>query len=157
MRVKFSRIFQFPMILPRKGRVGALNSSHFHRHAPNIMARRIIDRPCGRPYERRPGGLRTGSPPSPPPRLIRPTVRLLPRSPRFLSPGPQQRPYQDDCGMPQAAAASIPHSDDVLEILMLLAGRQKVTATVKLADLRNTLASMVQHIDKLMDEIGRAH
>jgi hypothetical protein len=59
--------------------------------------------------------------------------------------------------MPQAAAASIPHSDDVLEILMLLAGRQKVTATVKLADLRNTLASMVQHIDELMDEIGRAH
>src|SRR3546814_4303923 len=31
----------------------------------------------------RPGGLRTGSPSSPPPRSIRPTVRRLPRSPRF--------------------------------------------------------------------------
>ena len=30
-----------------------------------------------------PSGLRAGSPPFPPPRLIRPTVRLLPRSPRF--------------------------------------------------------------------------
>jgi hypothetical protein len=39
-------------------------------------------------YEFRPGGLRTGSPPSPPPRLIRPTVRLLPRSPRLSRPGP---------------------------------------------------------------------
>ncbi len=29
------------------------------------------------------GGLRAGSPPSPPPRLIRPTVRRLLRSPRF--------------------------------------------------------------------------
>ncbi len=38
----------------------------------------------------RPGGLRTGSPPSPPPRLIRPIVRLLPRSPRLSGPGPHQ-------------------------------------------------------------------
>lgn len=30
-----------------------------------------------------PGGLRTGSPPFPPPRSIRPTVRRLPRSPRL--------------------------------------------------------------------------
>ena len=52
-----------------------------------------IDRSCGRPYDCRPGGLRTGSPPSPPPRLIRPTVRLLPRSPRLSGPGPHQRPY----------------------------------------------------------------
>jgi hypothetical protein len=36
-----------------------------------------IDRSSGRQREGRPGGLRTGSPPSPPPRLIRPTVRLL--------------------------------------------------------------------------------
>src|SRR5580698_7001195 len=39
-----------------------------------------IDRPSGRPYVCRPDGLRTGSPPFPPPRLIRPTVRLLLRS-----------------------------------------------------------------------------
>ena len=36
----------------------------------------------------RPGGLRAGSPPSPPPRSIRPTVRRLPRSPRLSGPGP---------------------------------------------------------------------
>ena len=30
------------------------------------------------------GGLRAGSPPSPPPGLIRPTVRRLPRSPRLI-------------------------------------------------------------------------
>jgi len=35
----------------------------------------------------RPGGLRAGSPPSPPPRSIRPTVRRLPRSPRLSGPG----------------------------------------------------------------------
>ena len=35
-----------------------------------------------------PDGLRAGSPPSPSPRLIRPTVRLLLRSPRLLGPGP---------------------------------------------------------------------
>ena len=33
-------------------------------------------------------GHRTGSPPSPPPRSIRPTVQLLLRSPRLLGPGP---------------------------------------------------------------------
>lgn len=38
----------------------------------------------------RPGGLRAGSPPSPPPRSIRPTVRRLLRSPRFSGPGPHQ-------------------------------------------------------------------
>src|ERR1700730_5389793 len=37
-------------------------------------------------------GLRTGSPPSPPPHLIRPTVRLLLRSPRLSGPGPHRRP-----------------------------------------------------------------
>jgi hypothetical protein len=43
----------------------------------------------GRRKLSQPGGLRTGSPPSPPPRLIRPTVRRLPRSPRFSGPGPR--------------------------------------------------------------------
>ena len=38
----------------------------------------------------RPGGLRAGSPPSPPPRSIRPTVRRLLRSPRLSGPGPHQ-------------------------------------------------------------------
>lgn len=41
---------------------------------------------CGRAVgenSSRPGGLRAGSPPSPSPRLIRPTVRRLPRSPRL--------------------------------------------------------------------------
>lgn len=42
----------------------------------------------------RPGGLRAGSPPSPPPHLIRPTVRLLLRSPRLSGPGPHQLPCQ---------------------------------------------------------------
>jgi len=39
-------------------------------------------------YGRRPSGLWAGSPPSPPPRLIRPIVRLLPRSPGLSGPGP---------------------------------------------------------------------
>jgi hypothetical protein len=41
----------------------------------------------------RPDGLRTGSPPFPPPRSIRPTVRRLPRSPRFMGPGPRRDHY----------------------------------------------------------------
>jgi hypothetical protein len=56
-----------------------------------------IARPMRSAYECRPGGLRTGSPPSPPPRLIRPIVRLLPRSPRLSGPGPHQRPRHSDC------------------------------------------------------------
>jgi hypothetical protein len=59
------------------------------------------DRPAMRSaYERRPGGLRTGSPPSPPPRLIRPIVRLLPRSPRLSGPGPHQRPCRSGVSCP---------------------------------------------------------
>jgi len=50
----------------------------------------------------RPGGLRAGSPPSPPPRLIRPTVRRLPRSPRLSGPGPHRWPT----GRYSASAAS---------------------------------------------------
>lgn len=47
------------------------------------------DKPArGQPKTRRPCGLRAGSPPSPPPRLIRPIVRRLPRSPRLSGPGP---------------------------------------------------------------------
>lgn len=40
-----------------------------------------------------PGGLHAGSPPFPPPRLIRPTVRRLPRSPRLLGPGPRHAAF----------------------------------------------------------------
>jgi hypothetical protein len=50
----------------------------------------------------------------------------------------------------------IRHSDDVLEVILLLAGRQKITASMKLPDLRNKLAGMVQRIDELMEEIERA-
>ena len=71
-----------------EGVSGRLPLSHVCRHAPQHHGRAHIDRPSGRLYEGRPGGLRTGSPPSPPPRLIRPTVRLLLRSPRFSGPGP---------------------------------------------------------------------
>jgi hypothetical protein len=77
-----------------EGVSGRLPLSHVCRHAPQHHGRTHIDRPSGRPYERRPSGLRTGSPPSPPPRLIRPTVRLLPRSPRLSGPGPLYRPHR---------------------------------------------------------------
>ena len=62
---------------------------------PPRRGRPRIDRPRGRPYDGRPGGLRAGSPPSPPPRSIRPTVRRLPRSPRLSGPGPHRdRPFR---------------------------------------------------------------
>lgn len=57
-------------------------------------ARLQISQPHARSRGRRnlgrPGGLRAGSPPSPPPRSIRPTVRRLLRSPRLSGPGPHQ-------------------------------------------------------------------
>ena len=58
--------------------------------SPRHRGQPQIGRPRGRPYGGRPGGLRTGSPPSPPPRSIRPTVRRLPRSPRLSGPGPHR-------------------------------------------------------------------
>ena len=60
------------------------------RSASLLRGRPRIGRPRDRPYDGRPGGLRAGSPPSPPPRSIRPTVRRLPRSPRFSGPGPHR-------------------------------------------------------------------
>ena len=57
---------------------------------PRGRGRPQFGRPRSRPYDGRPSGLRTGSPPSPPPRSIRPTVRRLPRSPRLSGPGPHR-------------------------------------------------------------------
>ena len=46
----------------------------------------------------------------------------------------------------------IRHSDDVLEVLLLLAGRQQIVAAQKLVDVRNKLAETVEQIDALMRE-----
>jgi hypothetical protein len=48
----------------------------------------------------------------------------------------------------------IRNSDDVLEMLLLLAGRRQITAAMKLVDLRDKLAGVRQHIDELLDEIN---
>ena len=44
------------------------------------------------------------------------------------------------------------HSDDVLQVLLILAGRQQTVAVQRLVDLRNKLAEMVEHIDISMGE-----
>jgi hypothetical protein len=44
------------------------------------------------------------------------------------------------------------HSDDVLQVLLILAGRQQTVAMQRLVDVRNKLAEMVEHIDILMGE-----
>jgi hypothetical protein len=44
----------------------------------------------------------------------------------------------------------IRHSDEVLEILLLLAGRQQIAAAKKLVDVRNKLTETVRQIDELM-------
>jgi hypothetical protein len=81
----------------------------FKSFAPNAhsvtdsLSATLDDPPQTRPAKRgqpgaqlivwdQPSGLRTGSPPFPPPRLIRLTVRLLLRSPRLSGPGPHQWP-----------------------------------------------------------------
>src|SRR6476620_10985361 len=43
----------------------------------------------------------------------------------------------------------IRHSDDVLELLLILAGRQQIVAVQRLVDLRNKLAETVEQIDTL--------
>ncbi len=55
----------------------------------NLRANKVYLHAAG-PYDGQPSGLRAGSPPSPHPCLIRPTVRRLPWSPRLLGPGPRQ-------------------------------------------------------------------
>ena len=54
----------------------------------------------------------------------------------------------------QHLVALIRHSDEVLEGLLLLAGRQQITVAKKLVDTRNKLAEMLKQIDLLM---GRQH
>ena len=50
----------------------------------------------------------------------------------------------------------IRHSDDVLETLLLMAGRQQIATTKRLVEARNKLAEIVRQIDELMDEASRA-
>ena len=45
------------------------------------------------------------------------------------------------------------HSDDVVEVLLLLAGRQQIATAKKLVDARNKLAETVRQIDELMNGI----
>jgi hypothetical protein len=49
----------------------------------------------------------------------------------------------------------IRHSDEVLEVLLLLAGRQQLAAAKKLLDVRNKLMETVRQIDELMNEGSR--
>jgi hypothetical protein len=44
----------------------------------------------------------------------------------------------------------IRHSDDVLEVLLILAGRQQIVAAKKVVDARNRLAETLGQIDELM-------
>ena len=46
----------------------------------------------------------------------------------------------------------IRHSDEVLEVLLLMAGRQRIAAAKKLVDVRNQLAETIQQVDDLMGE-----
>jgi hypothetical protein len=49
----------------------------------------------------------------------------------------------------------IRHSDDVLEVFLILAGRQNIVAAQKLADARKKLAETVEQLDALMGEGDR--
>jgi hypothetical protein len=44
----------------------------------------------------------------------------------------------------------IRHSDDVLAVLLILAGRQQVVVAQKFVDMRNKLVETVEQIDALM-------
>jgi hypothetical protein len=50
----------------------------------------------------------------------------------------------------QYLVALIRHSDEVLEVLLLLAGRQQITVAKKLVDTRNKVAEILKQIDLLM-------
>jgi hypothetical protein len=49
----------------------------------------------------------------------------------------------------------IRHSDDVLAVLLILAGRQQVVAVQKLVDVRNKLAETIEQVDAMMQEDNR--
>ena len=51
----------------------------------------------------------------------------------------------------------IRHSDDVLAVLLILAGRQQVVTAQRLVDVRNKLAETIEQVDAMMqdDEAGR--
>jgi hypothetical protein len=49
----------------------------------------------------------------------------------------------------------IRHSDDVLAVLLILAGRQQVVVAQKFVDMRNKLVETVEQIDALMGEEDR--
>lgn len=46
----------------------------------------------------------------------------------------------------------IRHSDEVLDVFLLMAGRQQIAAAKKLIDVRNKLAETIQQVDELMGE-----
>ena len=46
----------------------------------------------------------------------------------------------------------IRNSDEVLDVLLLMAGRQQIAAAKKLVDVRNKLAETIQQVDELMGE-----
>jgi len=46
----------------------------------------------------------------------------------------------------------IRHSDEVLSVLLILAGRQQVVAAQRLVDVRNKLAEMLEQVDAIMGE-----
>ena len=45
----------------------------------------------------------------------------------------------------------IRNSDDVLAVLLILAGRRQVMATQRLVDVRNKLAETIQQVDAVME------
>ncbi len=49
----------------------------------------------------------------------------------------------------------IRHSDDVLAVMLILAGRQQVVAAQRLLDVRNKLAGTVEQVDTLLAEVDR--
>lgn len=77
-----------PMVTPRPscsssaGSISAVSmNGRMNLPCPDLMYTAVLHIRLA--YDFEPGGLRPGSPPSPPPHSIRPTVRRLLRSPRF--------------------------------------------------------------------------
>jgi hypothetical protein len=49
----------------------------------------------------------------------------------------------------------IRHSDDVLEALLIMVGRQQIVAAHKLVDLRSKLAETVEQVDTFLRQANR--